>query len=152
MFGLTPFRGRRQVAEERGIWHPWQEMNRAFDQFFDQAWPASVFGQDGGMRVDIKETDKQIILEAEIPGVDKKDIRLELHDGVLTIAVDRDEQVVEEKAAYIRKERRATRLARSFHVDNVKEEDVKASYKNGILTVTLPKRKDGRKARSIEIQ
>lgn len=138
--------------DKDGVWNPWEEMNRAFDQFFSEPWPAPPFQYGGQMRVDIKETDKAYIVEAEIPGADKKDIRIDLQDGLLTIAAKRDEQVSVEKDNYIRRERRAFNMSRSFRVDNVKEEDVKASYKNGILTVTLPKRTPGKRGRTIDIE
>lgn len=151
MFGLTPFKKNRQWVDKFGEWNPWIEMDRAFDSFFNESWPASFFGQEGAMRVDIKETDKAYVVEAEIPGVDKKDIELDLRDGLLTITVRRDEQVNVENDRYIRRERRAVNMRRSFHVDNVKEEDVKASYKNGLLTITLPKRTAGKRGRTIDI-
>jgi len=150
MFGLTPFRRRQNWLEGRDGWNPWEEMNRAFEEFFDEAWPAPFFRQDG-MRVDIRETDKEYIVEAEIPGANKNDIQLDIHDGVLTIAVKRDEQVNVERDNYIRRERRYTGMKRSFRLDNVREEDVKASYRDGILTITLPKRSPGKRGRSITI-
>jgi HSP20 family protein len=151
MFGLTPYRKRNNWLDGRDGWNPWDEVNRAFEELFNGAWPAPFFRPDGGMRVDIRETDKEYVVEAEIPGANKKDIQLDIQDGVLTIAVKRDEQVDVERDNYIRRERRFTGMKRSFRLDNVKEEDVKAAYKDGILTITLPKRTPGRKGRSIEI-
>jgi HSP20 family protein len=105
------------------------------------------------MKVDIKETDKEYIVEAEIPGVDKKDIQLELHDDLLTIQVQRNEQLDVENNNYIRKERRTSSMSRSFYVENVKQEDVTAKYENGILSIVLPKREPGiKKGKNIEIQ
>jgi len=150
MFGLTPYRKRPNWAERRDDWNPWEEMNRFFDEFLSDRWPASLSSQSG-MKVDIKETDKAYVVEAEIPGVDKKDIQVELEDGLLTIAVKRDEQVNVEGENYIRRERRFSGMKRSFHVDNVKEDGVKASYANGVLTITLPKRTPGKSGRSIVI-
>jgi HSP20 family protein len=125
-------------------------MNQVFDDFFNDRWPVALFNQNG-MKVDIKETDKEYVVEAEIPGVDKKDIQVELENGLLTIAVKRDEQVNVEGENYIRRERRYSGMKRSFHVDNVKEDGVKASYTNGVLTITLPKRSPGKTSRSIVI-
>lgn len=152
MFGLTPFRKRPQWVDKGEVWNPWAEMDKAFDQFFNEPWLSPLFAQSGAMRVDIRETDKEYIVEAEIPGVDKKNIQLDLQDGILTISVKHDEQVNVEKDNYIRRERRATALRRSFQVDNVKEDAVTAAYNNGILTITLPKRAPGKKGRTIDIQ
>lgn len=153
MFGLTPFRKRGNEVGKISNWNPWVEMDKAFDCFFDDSCRFPLFQHDGTMHVDIKETEQAYMVEAEIPGVDKKNIQLELHDDILTIAVQHDEQVNMEKDHYIRRERRAVSMSRSFYVENVKEEDVEAKYENGILHITLPKRDPGiRKGRSIDIQ
>lgn len=92
-------------------------------------------------------------MEAELPGVDKENIRLELKDDILTIGVDQNEQFEEERENYIRKERRVCSMSRSFQLPNVKNEDVSASFKNGILTITLPKQNPGKtNIRRINIQ
>jgi HSP20 family protein len=64
---------------------------------------------------------------------------VELRDNILTIGVQRNEITEEERKNYIRKERRTSAVSRSFRVDNVKPEDVKAEFKNGVLSITLPK-------------
>ena len=88
-----------------------------------------------------------------MPGVRKEDIKLDLRDDILTVSIDRKEEVNEDKGNYIRRERRYGSLSRSFYVDNIKAEDVKAKYTDGILTVTLPKETDTkRNAHKIDIQ
>ena len=80
------------------------------------------------------------MLEAEIPGVDKEDINLEYKDDILTISVERKEEVNDERENYIRKERRYGSFKRAFYVDNVDEENIKAKFKNGVLKIKLPKK------------
>ena len=153
MFGLTPFRRNHNLIGKRDGLSPWSDIDRAFEQFFNDSFLSPFFHQGGSMKVDIKETDKEYIVEAEIPGVDKKDIQLELHDDLLTIQVQRNEQLDVEKDNYIRKERRSSSMRRSFYVENVKQEDVTAKYENGILSIVLPKREPGiKKGKSIDIQ
>lgn len=113
-----------------------------FDSFFDDPF------FEGGkrrerhdiMRTDIKEKDGNYILEMDVPGCDKEDIKIELENGYVTISAKTSNKVDEEKEGYIYKERFVGECSRSFYVgDNVKEEDIKASFKNGTLMLTFPK-------------
>ncbi|MBR5388199.1 MAG: Hsp20 family protein [Clostridia bacterium] len=93
----------------------------------------------GGMKTDIKETDKGYEMKVELPGFDKKDIRLTLKNGYLTVQADRNEKE-EDKHNYLRRESSYS-CSRSYYVgDAVKEEDVKAKYENGILSLAIPKK------------
>ena len=89
------------------------------------------------MRTDIKETDKDYEMEIELPGMDKKDINIDLSDGYLTISAGKSDKS-EDKHNYIRRERSFS-CSRSYYVGDVKKEDVKAKYENGILIVIVPK-------------
>ena len=94
------------------------------------------------MKTDIKEKGDNYVLEIDIPGCDKKDIKIELNNGylVVTASVERKLDEAEEKERYIRKERFYGKCSRSFYAgESITEEDVKASFKNGILTLTFPK-------------
>ena len=91
----------------------------------------------GKMRTDIKETEKGYDLSVDLPGFEKKDIDLTLKDGYLTITAKREEKSEDEK--YLRRERYST-LSRSYYVgENLTEEDIKAKYENGILSLFVPK-------------
>lgn len=150
MFGITPYNRRNNMIGRRNdFW----DIGSMFENFFNETFLPGFFMGANPMRADIRETEKEYIIDAEIPGVKKEDIKLELRDDILTIAVEHNEELNEERENYIRKERRYGSFSRSFQVDNVRHEDVKARYENGILTVILPK-KEGKKANShrIEIQ
>lgn len=91
------------------------------------------------MRTDIKETDDAYLMEVEMPGLDKKDIRLELKDGYLNITANKSEKDEEgKKANYIRRERSYS-CSRSYYVGDISREEIKAKYENGILQVSIPK-------------
>lgn len=92
-------------------------------------------------RVDITDKGEHFIIAAELPGVEKEDIHLELHNGVLTLSAEVKQSEKEEKdGRVIRQERRYGHFQRSFTVgDAVQENDITASFENGILTVTAPK-------------
>lgn len=149
MFDLSPYR--RNMNNMRGF----KEMNQIFNSMMEEFFtPESFpFMNMDGIKVDIKEKDEEYIVEAEIPGADKKDIKLELRDDILSISVERDEQINEERENYIRKERRSGKLQRSFYVDNIKEDEIKAKFEDGILYVRLPKDKSSQfKNNQIEIE
>lgn len=142
MFGLVPF-GRRanQLRTRNSLF----DVGSFIDDFFNEPFAAGFFTSLQPIKADIRETDKEYIIEADMPGVKKEDIRLELRDGILTVGVEKNEQVDEERDNYIRKERRYGSFCRSFSVDGVKQEDVTASYKDGVLTVNLPKSEEVKK-------
>lgn len=89
---------------------------------------------------DIIEKDDHYLLQAEIPGFDKDEIQISLHEDTLSIsAFHKEEKNTDSKDNYIRKERRYTSFSRSFHVHGIDAKDIDASYNNGILEVTFPK-------------
>ena len=136
MFGLVPFNRRtNQLGTRDNIFN----LGNVFDEFFNEPFTAGFFTSAQPIRADIRETDKEYIIEADMPGVKKEDIKLELRDGVLTIGMEKNEQVDEERENYVRRERRYGSCSRSFRVDGIKQEDVSAKYNDGVLTVTLPK-------------
>ena len=95
------------------------------------------------MKTDIKEHDDGYELVVDLPGFKKDQVQVELKDGYLTISaekgLDKDEKE-KENGRYIRKERYAGACSRSFYVgESVKQEDLKAAFNNGILTVAVPK-------------
>ena len=120
------------------------------DDFFNMGFPTDF---DTCIRADIKENDKEYIIEADMPGFDKNDIEIELVDDRLTIMAKKDEKVEEQGENYIRRERRYGQTARSFIVEGIEHEDVVAEYKNGVLKITLPKSKENRRrGRKIDIK
>lgn len=141
MFGLTPYNKRNRGLINRPLdILDFDNFNNFVQSFFDNDFFPSALGNANQMKVDIKENEKEYILEAELPGVKKEDVNIELRDDRLTISVEKNEQIVEEKENYIRKERRYGSQSRSFYVENVKSEDVGAKFENGILSISLQKK------------
>lgn len=111
---------------------------RFADDFFRDFWnwPMSSYG----FKVDIKEDQDHYLLQAELPGMNKDNISLELDGDYLTIGVKSDESFSqEEEDRYIRRERRMVSCERQFFVGDVKPEDIQAQYRNGVLEVKIPK-------------
>ncbi len=105
--------------------------------------------------VDIEEADGAYVLTADLPGVKKEDISVELDHGVLTLRAERSEESEEKKKGrLIRRERHSGSFARSFSVgQDVSVKDIKASFSNGSLTLTIPKVQSATQSRHrIEIQ
>jgi HSP20 family protein len=150
MFGLTPYnRKNGGIAGRNDMF----DLRNVFDEFFNDSFLPSVAAGAHPIRADIRETEKEYIVDAELPGVKKEDIRLELRDDTLTIAVEHNEQGNEERDNFIRRERRYGSFSRSFYVENVKNEDVAAKFNDGILSITLPKQEGGKENRHrIDIQ
>jgi HSP20 family molecular chaperone IbpA len=94
------------------------------------------------MKTDVIEKENGYELQAELPGFNKEDIKIDLKDDVLTISAahtdNKDEK--DENGKYIRRERRSSSYQRSFRVEGLKPEDIIAQYRNGVLTVDLPKK------------
>ncbi len=95
------------------------------------------------MRTDVKESDEGYQLEMSLPGIEKKDIKATLKDGYMTInaTTSKTNDEKDEKDHYIRRERYQGSVSRTFYVgENLKEEDIKAKFENGILTLNIPKK------------
>lgn len=109
-----------------------------FERFFD--YPYSKFGKNmQRMKTDIIELKDRYIVKIDIPGYDKKDIKVHVGDNYLTVYVNKEEEDEYKDGKYVYKERHVGTASRSFYIGNVKEEDIKASYKNGTLTLDFPK-------------
>lgn len=149
MFGLTPFNRKKNsfINRPQSIF----DVDNIFDSFFGDSLLPSFFNSRQ-IKVDIKETENEYIIEAELPGVKKEEISLEINDDLLTISVERNEETTTEKENYIRKERSFGSMSRSFTVSNIINEKVSAKFSDGILTIILPKKEPGMpKYRRIDI-
>jgi HSP20 family protein len=146
MFGLTPYESRKNSLSTR-------RPRDIFDYFFNDDFMPVLGGNFTSFKTDIKENEKAYVLEAEMPGVTRGDIKLDLNEDVLTISIERKEEKNEEKGNYIRRERHYGSCGRSFRIDNVKHEGIDAKFDNGVLIVTLPKLQEiPMEKRSIDIK
>ena len=114
------------------------------DRFFNDSWPQMVEPEAGTFfapRVDIKEAGDHYEISAELPGVDKKDIHVHIKDGILTLEAETTQEEHEKKKGkIIRQERRYGKFMRSFNLGaDVQETDIKATFKDGVLTLEAPK-------------
>ena len=101
---------------------------------------------------DIAETDNEYLLKLDLPGIDKKDVKLTISNGELQISGDRKEEKITEKATFHRVERTFGKYYRSFRLpEKIKAEEIKAEFVNGTLSITIPKAEEV-KPKEIEIK
>jgi len=116
-----------------------------FDDFFnDPFFRGEKRHSHPLMKTDIKENEDNYIIDIDLPGFDKKDIQIDVENGYLNINAKSDSSNdEEEKGKFIRRERYYGECSRSFYIgEDVCEDDIKASFKNGILTLDVPKVKE----------
>lgn len=108
--------------------------------FDDDFFPVLTSRTSSMPAVNIKEDEKNYNLELAIPGVDKKDLKIDINEDVLTISSETKNETEEEKDGYKRKEFSYSSFCRSFYIpENVNRDKIGASYKDGILNIELPK-------------
>ena len=120
-----------------------------FEDPFFESWldfPAARFGKNmQRMKTDIIETEKEYLIKIDVPGYKKDDIKIHVGDNYLTVYVTKEEAKDESDAAgkYVHRERFRGTCSRSLYIGNVNEDDIKARYEDGTLSITLPKAKAG---------
>ena len=120
------------------------------DDIFDDFMPAKR--ENHQMRCDIYEEGGLYTIEMDIPGFDKKDIKIENNDNYLTITAEKSNEDKEEEKNYIRRERVYGKYQRSFYVGDLDSENIKANFSDGILKVTIPKKEEVENKKIIEIE
>ena len=140
MFGLVPFGTRKDLAANNSPRSIWDVFDEPF--FSDDFFPTmSGMTSAGGMRVDVKDNGDSFELTADLPGMKKEDVNLSYQNGYLTIAAQQKSESgdKDDKGNYIRRERRMGSMSRSFYIDNIDESRIDAEFKDGVLTVKMPK-------------
>lgn len=125
MFELTPYSTRRSVYDPFNL----------FSDFFGGSSNAVM-----ELRTDITDRGDSFVLEADLPGFKKDDIKIDLENDRLTIKAERRSEHEDNKNGCIRRERRFGSFERSFDVSGIDTSGIKANYTDGVLTLTLPKR------------
>jgi len=136
------------------------DFDSIFDDFFT-GFPMLVGKPDiakslNAMRVDIHEDESQYEIVADLPGIKKDDVNITLEDDILTISATKESETEEKKKGkVIRRERSSGSYSRSFSVNHgVSQDDIQASFKDGVLTISVPKlapEEEASKTRRIEI-
>ena len=126
-------------------WDPWREIDDMFDRYTRAGLARGGSQQvaragDWAPRVDIVETDAAFVIKAEAPEVKKEDVKVTVDNGVLTVSGERKQEKEEKGKKFHRVERYYGSFCRSFTLpDNVDEENIKATFKDGMLSLEIPK-------------
>lgn len=131
----------------RGLHSLQRDMNRIFDEFFrgDISADDTFFSRDWTPAVDVVENNDNYILKAEIPGMNKDDVKITLENNILTIRGEKKNEAEKKEGNYHRIERSYGSFERSFTVPgSIKPDNIDAQYKDGVLTLTLPKAEEAK--------
>ncbi len=146
MFELTPWKPVRELSTLR------REMDRLFEDFLGEK--GAFFPEAGSWvpAIDVSETDDNIIVKAELPGMDSKDIDVTVQGDILVIKGEKKEEKEAKEENFHRIERRRGAFARSIKIPvPVDSDGITAKYNKGVLTITLPKKEES-KAKQIEVK
>ena len=132
---------------------PFERRNRTLSHYFDE-FDKEFFGNMmESFKTDIQDKGDKFILEAELPGFDKQDIRIDIDGNRLTVSAEHKNEKEEKEKNYIRRERCYGSFERSFDISSVKADEIAAEYKNGVLELIMPKRQEAiPQSRQIEIK
>lgn len=138
-------------------WRPFWDMERFFDEEWPDIWEMPRFRKFARMRaprMDIYETDKEVVAEVELPGVDPKKIKVEVENNVLRVEARSEQKKEEKKKGYYRKEISSGFYKRAVPLPaEVIGNKAEANYEEGMLTITIPKAKPKKeKKKTIKIK
>ena len=154
MFSMILFRSNNRVANRNeNYYNPFSD--DFFRAFFGDDFADGMLSAERPLKVDVRDEGDHYLLEADMPGMKRENVHVDVEDGVLTISTQIDEKDERtEKGKYIYRERRYGRSSRSFNLDGIEENGITAEFKDGVLKLTLPKEKAQQKlsGRTIEIQ
>ena len=121
---------------------PYRHLNSLFTPFFGDLVPRELREMNQlNLRVDIHETDEGYTLTADLPGLKKEDVHIDVKEDTLTISADVNTENKLEESGYICRERRSGHMERRFNLEGIDQEGITAAYENGVLTLKLPKAK-----------
>jgi HSP20 family protein len=123
------------------------------DLFDDDFLPVFTNRTDSMPAVNIREDEKNYILELAIPGSDKKDLKIDINEDVLTVSSETKKETEDDKDGYKRKEFSYSSFCRSFFIpENVNRDKIDANYKDGVLAIALPKQEEDKKKLTKQIK
>ena len=125
---------------------------RMLPRKFDLDSMFDIFTPSDSMKCDIYEDKDNYVIEADMPGLSKKDVTVDFNDGYLTIKASKNTEDKEEGKDYIRQERFYGSMERKFYVGDIDESKVSAEFKDGVLKVLMPKETIDKPSKTIEIK
>ena len=152
MAGLVPFNRRNSNLTRTGTGIGFENFYNMLDDFFgDNATPSRNLLRDT-FKIDIEDTEKEYLVEAELPGIKKEEIDLGIEEDNLCISVNRTEESKESGKNYIHRERRQASMSRRIRLADANLAEIKAKLEDGVLIVTIPKQDKTVTSRKIAIE
>lgn len=149
MAGLVPFNKKnKEISTNTGF----EDFYNVLDDYFSNDWPFKRTLTHDTFKVDVEDNGNEYLIEAEVPGIDKKDIIVELNDGKLMISITRDENSESKKKNFIHRERRYSSMSRSIYLEDIKPDGIKAKLENGLLKVVVPKEEKPNNSITIDVE
>lgn len=139
------------VPYYRPLSRSYSTMNDMIDNFFKRGFDDSFFDS---FKVDVEKEKDRYVVTADLPGIKKENIHLDVEDDLLTIAVQQEENKEEsdEGKHYLHRERRVVNTSRQVRLNDVDQEKIEAKLEDGVLTVVLPLQEEVSNKKAIEIQ
>ena len=148
MFNIIPYRTNHSIANRgnRGYFEDFA--NDFFRPFFTDSF--GMLENQRPMKVDVRDEGDHYVLEADMPGMTKDDLKVEVNDDVLTITGQYNEtnDQKNDEGKYVYRERRFGSMSRSFNVEGIREDGITAEFKDGVLKLEMPKREPEKKPES----
>jgi len=148
MAGLIPFNRNNNHLTRSSF----EDFHNMLDDFFSDGWMSDRSLLRDTFKIDIEEIDNEYRVEAELPGINKDEIEINIDNDGLCILVNHNEEVNQDSKNYIHRERRRSSMKRRIHLTNAKMDDIVAKLEDGILTITIPKEKTSNNSRKIDIK
>lgn len=149
MFGLTPFSDEFLPARRgRNL----SDFHSIIDDFFNNDRFIPVNFQNDSFKIDVRENENEYLIDAELPGVEKEEIKIDYENNQLSIAVQREESTEQSEEKYLHRERKFKSMRRTIYLPHIESEDISATFENGILEIVAKKAIEKQSSSRIEIQ
>lgn len=148
MKGLVPFNKKNSNTLSTGF----EDFYNVLDDFFSDNLFSGRSPSRDTFKMDIQQTEKEYVIQAELPGIKKDEISLNLDDERLTLSINREEKIEENKTNYVHRERRYGSMSRSVYLADSNPDAIKAKLEDGVLTITVQRKEKPNNSCQINIE
>ncbi len=149
MLGLTPYN--KNQMQRRGDSN-FVDFYNMLDDFFSDSFFSPRSLRNDTFKMDVKDLETSYVVEAELPGIKKEEVKLDYENDRLIISVESSQSVDEEKENYVHRERRRTSLQRALLLKNIDVSRIDAKLEDGVLSITIPKMEEQSNKIQIEVK
>ena len=149
MLGLTPYN--KNQMQRRGDSN-FVDFYNMLDDFFSDSFFSPRSLRNDTFKMDVKDLETSYVVEAELPGIKKEEVKLDYENDRLIISVESSQSVDEEKENYVHRERRRTSLQRALLLKNIDVSRIDAKLEDGVLNITIPKMEEQSNKIQIEVK